>query len=81
MGNRFSCCKTRSHSLFKRKENSLNQLSTATLSTTTNELKYDETILSLQHISERELTAINRDPSIHPTAGPLFVQRSCINQS
>ncbi|KPM10656.1 cyclin-Y-like protein 1-like protein [Sarcoptes scabiei] len=73
MGNRFSCCKTRSHSLFKRKENSLNQLSTATLSTTTNELKYDETILSLQHISERELTAINRDPSIHPTAGPLFL--------
>lgn len=68
MGKRLSCCKNRTQSLFKRKESSLINL--------TSELKYDETILSLQHISEREIKKITQDPSINPTAGPLFVERS-----
>lgn len=33
---------------------------------------------SLQHISEREPEDLERDPSLHPTAGPLFIERSKI---
>ncbi|KAH9501856.1 hypothetical protein DERF_012665 [Dermatophagoides farinae] len=79
MGNRFSCCKTHGESLFKHRRRRLSRRRRKESSQTTlnnAEIKYDETILSLQHISERELPETNHDPSTNPTAGPLFVQRS-----
>ncbi|XP_037068216.1 cyclin-Y-like [Pollicipes pollicipes] len=36
----------------------------------------DESVTNLQHISEREPDDLNDDPSLHPTVGPLFVERS-----
>lgn len=71
MGNKFSCCKGNS-SPYKQND-SLNNL--------TSELKYDETITSLQHISERETGDTDFDPSTNPTAGPLFIQRINYSQS
>lgn len=31
---------------------------------------------NLQHISEREPDDLDQDPSLHPTAGPLFLTKS-----
>ncbi|XP_075680398.1 cyclin Y [Dermatophagoides pteronyssinus] len=85
MGNRFSCCKTHGESIFKHSHRRRRQQQQQQQSrrrrkdcsqTTNSDIKYDETILSLQHISERELPETNHDPSTNPTAGPLFVQRS-----
>lgn len=91
MGNRFSCCKTHGESLFKNRHRRRRQQHQHQLPQqqsrrkrkecsqkilNNSELKYDETVLSLQHISERELPETNHDPSTNPTAGPLFVQRS-----
>lgn len=39
----------------------------------------DESVTNLQHISEREPDDLNDDPSLHPTVGPLFVERSRSN--
>ena len=39
----------------------------------------DESAANLQHISEREPDDLNDDPSLHPTVGPLFVERSKSN--
>ena len=36
----------------------------------------DEAACNLQHISEREPDDLDQDPSLHPTAGPLFLLRS-----
>lgn len=36
----------------------------------------EESTSNLQHISEREPEDFDQDPSTHPTAGPLFMQRS-----
>ncbi|XP_043215344.1 cyclin-Y-like protein 1 [Amphibalanus amphitrite] len=36
----------------------------------------DESAANLQHISEREPDDLNDDPSLHPSVGPLFVERS-----
>ncbi|XP_064466172.1 cyclin-Y-like protein 1 [Ornithodoros turicata] len=36
----------------------------------------EESASNLQHISEREPEDFDQDPSTHPTAGPLFMQRS-----
>ncbi|GFR03784.1 cyclin-Y-like protein 1-B [Trichonephila clavata] len=36
----------------------------------------NESISNLQHISEREPEDFDADPSTHPTAGPIFMQRS-----
>lgn len=36
----------------------------------------DESATNLQHISEREQEDLEGDPSSHPTAGPLFLERS-----
>lgn len=33
-------------------------------------------VTNLQHISEREHDDLEQDPSLHPTAGPLFLQRA-----
>jgi len=40
-----------------------------------------ETGNNLQHISEREITSdeLDTDPSTHPSAGPLFMQRSWVD--
>ena len=39
----------------------------------------EESAANLQHISEREPDDLNDDPSLHPTVGPLFVERSKSN--
>lgn len=36
----------------------------------------DEPAANLQHISEREPDDLDQDPSLHPTAGPLFLSKS-----
>ncbi|XP_064117956.1 cyclin-Y [Macrobrachium rosenbergii] len=36
----------------------------------------EEHICNLQHISEREPDDLDQDPSLHPTAGPLFLIKS-----
>ncbi|XP_076053435.1 cyclin Y [Oratosquilla oratoria] len=36
----------------------------------------EESVNNLQHISEREPDDLEQDPSLHPTAGPLFLTRS-----
>lgn len=72
MGCKLSCCKSKNESPYKNRD-SLNNL-------TTNELKYDETISSLQHISERETGDTDYDPSTNPTAGPIFIQRINFSQ-
>ncbi|XP_076313396.1 cyclin Y isoform X1 [Tachypleus tridentatus] len=40
------------------------------------EIQPEESASNLQHISEREPEDLESDPSSHPTAGPLFMQRS-----
>lgn len=67
MGNKLSCCTCGSPRIDRRAENSY--LPEA-------EVHQDESISNLQHISEREPEDIETDPSTHPTAGPLFMQRS-----
>lgn len=67
MGNKLSCCTCGSPRVDRRAENSY--LPEA-------EVHQDESISNLQHISEREPEDIETDPSTHPTAGPLFMQRS-----
>ncbi|KFM66049.1 putative cyclin-like protein, partial [Stegodyphus mimosarum] len=66
MGNKFSCCACHSP-IFDRKANPEG-----------GQRIYfqDESISNLQHISEREPEDFDADPSTHPTAGPLFMQRS-----
>ena len=68
MGNKFSCCKGQTNSPYKSK-NILGKFSPET--------KNNETLSSLQHISEREISnETHHDPSINPTAGPLFMLKS-----
>ncbi|XP_023241168.1 cyclin-Y-like [Centruroides sculpturatus] len=67
MGNKLSCCTCGSPRVDRRAEDSY--LPEA-------EVHQDESISNLQHISEREPEDIETDPSTHPTAGPLFMQRS-----
>ena len=40
------------------------------------EVDVDDPANNLPHISEREPDDLDQDPSLHPTAGPLFVLRS-----
>ncbi|XP_015909465.1 cyclin-Y-like protein 1 [Parasteatoda tepidariorum] len=69
MGNKVSCCSCQSPT-FARKvdEGHLDDYS--------RNFYPDESISNLQHISEREPEDFDADPSTHPTAGPLFMQRS-----
>uniref|UniRef100_T1J5J6 Cyclin-like domain-containing protein n=1 Tax=Strigamia maritima TaxID=126957 RepID=T1J5J6_STRMM len=39
----------------------------------------EESVTNLQHISERELEDLATDPSSHPTAGPLFIEKSRVD--
>ncbi|XP_054708758.1 cyclin-Y-like protein 1 [Uloborus diversus] len=68
MGNKLSCCACQSP-IYERK------LEDHYLEAYRNSFP-DESIFNLQHISEREPEDFDGDPSTHPTAGPLFMQRS-----
>src|SRR6218665_3523031 len=69
MGKKLSvCCRKRDDSPYKTNKESQYNL--------TAHIKYDETISSLQHISEREPAETEADPSTNPTTGPLFLLKS-----
>lgn len=72
MGKKLSCCRNNTPSPFKQKDSQHNL--------TASEIKFDETVSSLQHISEREAGDTEGDPSTSPTCGPLFVEK-CAQQS
>lgn len=67
MGSKLSCCACTSPRLERKLED--NYLPNA-------DVYQEESISNLQHISEREPEDFDGDPSTHPTAGPLFMQRS-----
>lgn len=67
MGKKLSTCCKGGSSPYKQKESQYNL---------TAAIQYDETMSSLQHISEREpMDDADYDPSTNPTAGPLFLER------
>lgn len=68
MGNKISCCKANSPQTHRKKLDSNSYIEA--------DLKQDRIGPNLQHISEREPEDNEADPSSHPTAGPLFMQRS-----
>lgn len=68
MGNKISCCKANTPQTHRKKHESNNYIEA--------DLKTDRIGTNLQHISEREPDDNEADPSSHPTAGPLFMQRS-----
>ena len=68
MGNKISCCKANTPQTHRKKHESNNYIES--------DLKNDRIGPNLQHISEREPDDNEADPSSHPTAGPLFMQRS-----
>lgn len=63
MGGSLSCCSASSPRLHRKKDSGDPPHS-------------EESTSNLQHISEREPEDFDQDPSTHPTAGPLFMQRS-----
>ncbi|RWS04472.1 cyclin-Y-like protein 1-B [Dinothrombium tinctorium] len=71
MGNRVSCCKANTPRVTRKRK-----LKDSNCLVNCDELKADESGSNLQHISEREPEDIESDPSTHPSAGPLFMQRS-----
>lgn len=72
MGSKLSCCKANT----PRVQRKNNVESTGVLDSDVLILRQDESTCNLQHISEREPEDFEADPSTHPTAGPLFMQRS-----
>ena len=69
MGNKHSCCYY-SSPLPQRK---INDVPSHVLET---EPKHEESFANLQHISEREPEDWQADPSLHPKAETIFMERS-----
>ncbi|KAK2722838.1 cyclin-Y-like protein 1 [Artemia franciscana] len=68
MGNKTSCCVSGSPQVTRKNSVRVNNHQPIP--------KKEESISNLQHISEREPDDWTSDPSLHPTAGPLFMERS-----
>lgn len=68
MGNKNSCCAYSSPPT-GRKNNDFVEAA----------LELEESIGNLQHISEREPEDCDADPSLHPMAGTIFLERSKIS--
>ena len=74
MGNTTSCCVGANSSYNNGQGDSYHQESGGTV-------PHDTSATNLPHIADREHQDWDADPSLHPSAWPLFIERSQILQS
>lgn len=66
MGNKNSCCAYSSPPTSRKQKNEFEEAAQ----------EGEESVGNLQHISEREPEDCDADPSLHPMAGTIFLERS-----